>query len=58
MAVKRKAVFFTIIAISLSAIIMLAFVIGAEYRLSNKMFVIDTRVDTINSFISDLNTDL
>ena len=55
---KKKAIFFTVIAISLSAVVMLAFVIGAEYRLRNKMFVIETRVDTLNSFVHDIERDL
>lgn len=56
--IGKRAIFFTIIAISLAAVIMLAFVIGAEYRLRNKMFVIETRVDTLNSFVHDIEKDL
>lgn len=58
MAINKKAVFFTFIAILLSAIIILSFVIHTEYRLRNKMFVIETRIDTLNDFVQDVEKDL
>ncbi len=59
MAIRhKKGIFFTFIAILLSAIIILSFVIHTEYRLRNRMFVIETRIETVNDFVKDVETDL
>ena len=59
MAIKQKrGIFFTTTAIALVLIIILSFVIQSEYRLRNKMYVIETRVETVNDFIIDIERDL
>jgi len=60
MAIKlrKKAIFFTFIAISLAALLLFSYYSYTEYRLSNKMSVIETRVDTINHFIKNIEIDL
>jgi len=59
MAIKqKKGIFFTTTAIALVIIIILSFVITSEYRLRNKMYVTETRVETINDFIKDIERDL
>ncbi len=59
MAIKlKKGVFFTLTAIALVLIIILGFFIQNEYRLRNKMYVIETRVETINDFIKSTEKDL
>ncbi|MBS3097204.1 hypothetical protein J4209_00245 [Candidatus Woesearchaeota archaeon] len=55
---KKKGIFFTFIAITLTAVVILSFIIHTQYRLRNKMFVIETRIDTLNDFIQDTETDL
>lgn len=55
---NKKSVFFTYVAITLSALIVLSFVIHTGYRLRDKMYVIETRVSSINDFINDVEKDL
>ena len=50
--------FFTTIAIVLVLIVILGFFVQHEYRLRNKMYVIETRVETINDFIKSTEKDL
>jgi len=58
MGLNKKAFYFTTIAIALSIVVILSFKINNEYGLKDAMEVIDTRVDTTNNFIEDLENDL
>ncbi len=58
MVMKKKAVFFTFIAILLLAILLLSFSIFSTYRLRARSLVIETRVITMDSFIKDLEKDI
>ena len=57
-AKSKKAVFFTIAAIILSMAIILSIDVYTGYRLKEKMDVIETRVNTMNNFIKDVEQDL
>lgn len=59
MAIKsKKGVIFTLVAIILVLILILIIFTENEYRLSNKMSVIEIRVETINDFIKSVEKDL
>jgi hypothetical protein len=55
---NKKSVFFTYVAITLSALIVLSFGISTSYRLRDKMYVVETRINSINGFINDVEKDL
>lgn len=54
---NKKGIFFTVAAIVLSVVIILSFT-AVEYRLKEKMDVIETRITTMNNFIKDIEQDL
>lgn len=58
MALKKKAIFFTMIAILLVGLILVSFSIIAGYRLRDKMAVVETRISTMDSFIEDAGRDM
>ena len=53
-----KAMFYTTAAIALTIVIILTYSAYSTYRLSDKMEVIGTRIDTMNFFIKDVEKDL
>lgn len=55
---NKKGIFFTFIAIGLVSLLVYSFAINTGYIYRNSMFVIETRVDTINNFIKDVDTDI
>ncbi len=55
---NKKAVLFTVTAILLITIILYYFTLQTEYRLRNQAQTIETRVDTMNSFIHDIEKDI
>jgi len=55
---NKKGIFFTFAAIALSIIIILSFNVYTDYRLNDKMGVIEIRVNTMNNFIKDLENDI
>ena len=55
---SKKGVLFTLVAIILVLILILIIFTENEYRLSNKMSVIEIRVETINDFIKSVEKDL
>jgi len=55
---NKKSVFFTYVAITLSALIVLLFVIHTGYRLRDKMYVVETRINSINDFVNDVEKDI
>lgn len=58
MKVNKKGIFFTFAAIVLSIIIISSFNVYTGYRLKDKMEVIEVRINTMNSFIIDLENDI
>ena len=58
MKVNKKGIFFTFAAIVLSLIIITSFNIYTGYRLKEEMEVIEVRINTMNSFIIDLEKDI
>ena len=54
----KKAIFYTTAAIALTIVIIVTFSAYTTYRLSDKMDVIQTRIDTVNFFIKDVEKDL
>jgi len=55
---NKKGVFFTFTAIVLSIIIILSFSTYNAYRTKDKMGLVETRVNTMNSFAKDMQEDL
>ena len=55
---NKKGIFFTFIAIGLVSLLVYSFAINTGYIYRNSMFVIETRVNTINKFIKDVDTDI
>ena len=58
MALRRKAMFFTLISVLLVTIIIISFTFYSSYRTQSKMFVVETRVNTMDRFIEDLEKDM
>lgn len=54
----KKGIFFTFVAILLLSTLILSFSIFARYDLSRKALVIETRVNTMNSFMKDIDKDI
>lgn len=55
---NKKGIFFTFIAIGLVSLLVYSFAINTGYIYRNSMSVIETRVNTINNFIKDVDTDI
>lgn len=55
---NKKAIFFTFIAILLLSALVLSFSVYTRYRLRTKALVIETRVNTMNSFMKDVDKDI
>ncbi len=55
---NKKGIFFTIIAVSLVTVLIFSYIIYNEYRLRDKSLVIETRIDSMNDFLKDVETDI
>ena len=55
---SKKAIFYTIAAIALTAVIFVTYGAYTTYRLADRMEVIETRIETVNFFIKDIENDL
>ena len=55
---KKKGIFYTIAAIALTIVIIATYSSYNTYRLSDKMDVIQTRIETVNFFIKDVERDI
>ena len=55
---NKKGIFFTFAAIALSIVITLSFNTYNAYRTKDKMELIETRVNTMNTFVKDMQKDL
>ena len=55
---SKKAIFYTSAAIALTIVIIVTYSAYSSYRLSDKMDVIQTRIETVNFFIKDVEDDL
>lgn len=55
---QKKAIFYTTAAIALTIVIIATYSAFSTYRLSDKMDVIETRIETVNFFIKDIENDI
>ena len=55
---NKKAIFYTIAAIALTAVIFVTYGAYTTYRLTDRMETIGTRIETVNFFIKDIENDL
>jgi hypothetical protein len=54
----RRGIFFTLIAISLLGLILFSYSVTYSYSLQEKSSIIETRVDTMNRFLSSVDSDM
>lgn len=54
----KKAIFYTTAAIALTIVIIITYSAYSTYRLSDRMDVIQTRIETVNFFIKDVERDI
>jgi hypothetical protein len=54
----KKAIFFTFVAIILLSALVFSFSIYTRYRMRTRGLVIETRVNTMNSFMRDIDKDI
>src|SRR3989344_3726578 len=55
---KKKGIFYTIASIALTIVMIATYSSYNTYRLSDKMDVIQTRIETVNFFIKDVERDI
>ena len=55
---NKKGIFYTIAAITLTIVIIVIYSAYNSYRLNEKMEVIETRIETVNFFIKDVEKDM
>lgn len=55
---KKKAIFYTTAAVALTAVIIATYGFYSKYKLSDRMDVIQTRIETVNFFIKDVEADI
>lgn len=55
---NKKSIFYTIAAITLTIVILVIYSSISTYKLSERMDVIKTRIETVNFFIKDVEEDL
>ncbi len=55
---QKKSIFYTAAAVALSIVIIVTYSAYTTYRLSAKMDVTQTRIETVNFFIKDIERDL
>lgn len=58
MALRKKSMFFTIIAITLISLIIFSFTTYTSYKLRDKVMVTEIRIYSMNSFIDDVEKDI
>lgn len=56
--ISKKSMFYTISAIALTLVIITTYGAYSAYRLSDKMDVVQTRIETVNFFIKDVERDI
>lgn len=56
--IKKRGIFYTTAAIALTIVILITYGAYSTYRLSDKMDSIQTRIETMNFFIKDVEKDL
>ncbi len=54
----KRGIFFTLIAVSLLGIILFTYTVTYSYSLQEKSSIIETRVDTMNRFLSSVDSDM
>ncbi|HII72328.1 TPA: hypothetical protein HA265_06250 [Candidatus Woesearchaeota archaeon] len=58
MARSKRGIFFTLIAISLLGLVLFGFTSTYSYSMQERSAIIETRVDTMNSFLHSVDTDM
>lgn len=58
MCKNKRAIFFTFVAIILLSALVFSFSIYSRYRMRTRGLVIETRVNTMNSFMKDIDKDI
>jgi hypothetical protein len=58
MALKKKGVFFTFVALIFLSLLIFSSSISNEYELREQSFAVETRIDTMNRFLSDVENDI
>lgn len=56
--IKKRGIFYTTAAIALTIVIIVTYGSYSTYRLSDRMEVIQTRIESVNFFIKDIERDL
>jgi hypothetical protein len=56
--IKKRGVFYTVAAIALTVLIVIIYSTYTIYRLVDKLETIETRIDTVNFFIKDVEKDI
>ncbi len=56
--ITKKSIFYTTAAIALTIVIIVTYSAYSTYRLSDKMEIIEGRIETMNFFIKDIEKDL
>lgn len=55
---KKRGIFYTTAAIALTIVVIVTYSAYTVYRLSDRMDVLQTRIETVNFFIKDVEKDL
>jgi hypothetical protein len=55
---SKKGIFFTLIAVSLLALVLFTYSVTYSYSLQEKSAIIETRVDTMNRFLQSVDADM
>ena len=58
MALGKKGVFFTFVAFVFLSLLVFLSSVGNNYDMRERSFVIETRVDTMNRFVVDIDKDI
>ena len=56
--IKKRGIFYTTAAIALTIVIIATYSAYSSYRLNDKMEAIQTRIETVNFFIKDVEKDI
>jgi len=54
----KKGIFFTLIAVSLLGIVLFSYTVTYSYSLQEKSSIIETRVDTMNRYLTSVDSDM
>ncbi|MBD3249223.1 hypothetical protein GF336_04210 [Candidatus Woesearchaeota archaeon] len=58
MALGKKGVFFTFVAVVFLSLLIFSLSVGNNYRLRQRTFALETRIDSMSKFISNIENDM